>query len=106
MNIILNSSRQNETDTTVFFTLTDGDDTFKWHCDIQQINMTNAEIQTVLEVNVETYRCGIYRKLYFDAQITKEVGEIELNAWQRWITAGCKNISGNVITITIWKDTH
>lgn len=118
MQITLNLHRENESDTTVFFTLTDDENTYKWHCDIQQTGMTEAEIQTWLEANIEKLRCGIYRKIYKEAIIEKQNGETDLQSWQRWIAAGCKNITvikdaeGNdietetVIATAAWKNTH
>lgn len=115
MNIIYNSHRVNDDDITTFFTLTDGTDTFKWHADIPV--MAETDIPAYLEAHIEEYRCGIYRKQYREAQFTKAEGETDLQAWQRWEGAGCKNTSTEivdgeettvetVIEKRTWKDTH
>jgi hypothetical protein len=102
MEITLSSKRQNKKDTTVFFTLIDIPNTFKWHCDIQQINLTDSQIQSWLEANIEMLRCGIYRKIYLEAQIKLQDKETELQAWLKWISNGHKNIDN---TITPPKET-
>jgi len=118
MTITLNSKRENKSDTTAFFTFTDGENTYKWHADIQQTGMSEAEIQSWLEANSEKLRCEIYRKIYPGAVIVKFDDETDLEAWQRWIAAGRKNIvvtkdaEGNdietetVIPAAAWKNTH
>jgi len=105
MNILLDHFHESETDTNCFFTLTDGEDIFKWHCDIQKIGMTETEIQAELEARIEEFRCGIYRKQYMDAIIAKEEQETDLQAWQRWIAGGCINPDETVIEKKKWKDT-
>lgn len=102
MNITLNSTRQNDDDITVFFTLTDGADTFKWHADIPI--MAESDILAYLESRIETYRCGIYRKQYRDAVVTPINGETMLDAWKRWETEN--DTTENPIVKTKWRDTH
>lgn len=114
MNITLNTFRTNEDDITVFFTLTDGDDVFKWHGDIPS---DTSDVQAYLEANIESLRCGIYRKQYREAQVIKLEGETDLQAWQRWVNDGCKNTATvikdgkeetveTVVEKRAWKDTH
>lgn len=98
MQITLNSSRQNKKDTTVFFTLMDEAETFRWHGDIQQIDMTDAEIQAWLESNVEKLRCEIYCKQYPNVFPIKEEGQTQLQAWQEYA-------KGTTID-SEWEDTH
>jgi hypothetical protein len=95
---------ENETDTTCFFILTDGEQ-FKWHCDIQKIGMTEAEVQADLEAMIDELRCGIYRKQYMEAVIVKEEKETDLQAWQRWEANGCVNPDEKVIEKKKWKNT-
>jgi hypothetical protein len=104
MNILLDHFRENETDTTCFFTLTDGADTFNWHCDIQRTGMIEAEVQSELEARINEYRCGIYRKQYKEAVIEQTQEETEIQAWQRWVTNGCINSDETVIEKK-WKNT-
>ena len=103
MDITLNSFRQNDDDITVFFTLDDGAETFRWHADIPI--MDESEIQGHIEDNAETYRAGIYRKQYLNAQLP-EGTESELDKWRSWEASGCKNADGTVIEKKPWKDTH
>lgn len=83
---------------TVFFTLADGDDAFKWHADIPI--MPEDDIQVYLESQIETLRCGIYRKQFREAQIAKLEGEMDLEAWQRWEAEGCRNVSIVALPVT------
>lgn len=114
MDITLSSQRSNDDDITVYFTLTDGADAFKWHADIP---LATADIQAYLEANIDTLRCGIYRKQYREAQVIKLEGETDLQAWRRWEAEGCKNttteiVDGKEATVETviekkaWKDTH
>lgn len=89
MNIQLNSFRQNEDDITVFFTLIDGENTFKWHGDIDA--MPAEDIPAYMESQIKSMRCGIYRKQYRDAIVTPIDGETMLDAWKRWEGEGCRN---------------
>ena len=103
MEIKPDSSRINDDDITVFFTLTDGENVFKWHCDIP--TMPEEEIQAYLETKIEEYRCGIYYKQYRDAVVEKQQEETDLMAWKRWVAGGCMN-GDNTIPPARWKDTH
>lgn len=113
MEITLNTYKENKTDTTAYFTLIDGENTFKWHGDIQQTGMSEAQIQSWLEANIEKLRGEIYRKIYPEAVIVKFNDETDLEAWQRWISNGCKNIvvvneveAEVIIPARDWEDTH
>lgn len=98
MQITLNTYRENETDTTVFFALTDGDDVFKWHADVQSINLSAEDIQKWLDTNCEKLRTEIYRKQYLGISPIKEKGETELQAWQKYAETTSEEPK--------WKDTH
>lgn len=98
MQITLNTYRENETDTTVFFTLTDGEGVFRWHADIQSIGLSVEDIQKWLDANIEKLRLEIYRKQYLGISPIKEEGETELQAWQKY--------AETTIEKPKWKDTH
>lgn len=98
MQITLNTYRENETDTTVFFTLMDGDAVFKWHADIQSTGMSAEDIQLWLNANLDKLRTEIYRKQYPEISFTKEEGKTELQLWQAFAESTTRQ--------PIWKDTH
>ncbi len=100
-----------------FFTLTVGGVAYKWHGNTPRLE--GQALADYLTAHAEEYLCGIHRKMYVEAAILPEPGESELEAWTRWIAAGCKNIrqievdgapSIQVIEEPIplipWKDTH
>lgn len=94
-----------------FFTLTAGDTTYKWHANTPRLE--GEALDAYLSARKEAYLCGIYRKMYMGADVIPAEAETELEAWTRWIGAGCKNIrqveAGTVeeaVPLAPWKDTH
>lgn len=70
-----------------------------------KIEQTQEQLQSELEARIEEYRCGIYRKQYMEAVITKEQEETELQAWQKWEANGCVNPDEKIVEKKKWKDT-
>jgi hypothetical protein len=100
MNIMLNSQRENEKDVTVFFTLTDGSDVFRWHADIPK----GLDAQKHIESQMEKFRAQINMKLYRVA-IPRAAGETELASWDKWLAAGGA-LEGKPVEKGVWEDTH
>jgi hypothetical protein len=93
MNILLDTFKLNEDDISVKFTLTDGEDIFKWHGDIPI--MEESDIQNYLESIIEKIRCEIYRKQFKEVIFEKQLNETDLEAWVR-LSQDC---------MSTWKDT-
>jgi hypothetical protein len=108
-----------ETSRVTFFTLSVGGATYKWHANTSAL--TQEALHADLTAQAEAYLCGIHRKMYLEEEITPETGETELEAWARWIEAGCKNTRQTItmvegepvitstedaIPVTPWKDTR
>jgi len=108
-----------EASQVTFFTLTAEGTTYKWHGNTPRLQ-GNA-LQAYLEACKEEYLSGIYRKMYQEAETDPTPDETGLEAWQRWVAGGCKNVRQiitegetgpvmetveKVISLTPWKDTH
>ncbi len=117
--ITLNAYRINSqmNDITVFFTLTDGENTYKWHGDVPI--MPAEELQKYIESKEEEYLCGIYRKRFKEAVIVPTEKQTLLEAWREWEQAGCLKTdvlidektnefpTEKVIVEAVpWRDTH
>ena len=100
-----------------FFTLSTQGATYKWHGNTPRLE--GDALQAHLEVHKEEYLSGIYRKIYLDAEIAQGIGETDIEAWQRWIAGGCRNVrriategeagpdtAEEIIEAAPWKDTH
>ena len=75
MAISIQSSRENADDKTVFFTIEyDGKD-YKWHGDAKE----------------KILKSEILRKMYPEAVVEQLDGKSELESFEAWIKAGCKN---------------
>ena len=93
MAITINSTRENENDQTVYFSI-DYDGTKKWHADIPK----DADPQAYLDANEDKIKCGILRKQYPSADVPQLEGKTELDAprqllesFEAWVAGGCKN---------------
>jgi hypothetical protein len=93
MAITINSTRENENDQTVYFSI-DYDGTKKWHADIPK----DADPQAYLDANEDKIKCGILRKQYPSADVPALEGKTELDAprqllesFEAWVSGGCKN---------------
>ena len=106
-----------DTTQVTYFTLAARGVTYKWHGNTPRL--IGDALQAYLESRKEEYICGIYRKIYLDAEIIPQPGETELEAWQRWIAGGCKNVrrivtegeagpefAEEIIEPAPWRDTH
>ena len=87
MAISIQSSRENADDKTVFFTIEyDGKD-YKWHADIPK----DADEQDYLDAKEKILKSEILRKMYPEAVVEQLDGKSELESFEAWIKAGCKN---------------
>jgi len=123
MAITIQSSRENNDDKTVFFTIAYGGKNYKWHCDMPK----DAEAQDYLDAKSDTLKVGLLRKQYFDAVVpilgykSAIVPQEYLESFEAWVSAGAKNAAvtredpaGNEIVITpetviektAWVDSH
>ena len=85
MAITINSTRENDTDQTVCFSI-DYDGTKKWHGDIPK----DADPQAHLDAMEDTLKCGILRKQYPEADVPQLDDKTALESFEAWIAAGCK----------------
>tara|TARA_R100000808_G_scaffold3350_1_gene11981 strand:- start:240 stop:857 length:618 start_codon:yes stop_codon:yes gene_type:complete len=86
MAITINSTRENEDDQTVYFSI-DYDGTKKWHGDIPK----DADPQAYLDAKEDTLKVEILRKQYPSADVPALEGKTELESFEAWIAGGCKN---------------
>ncbi|ANS03172.1 hypothetical protein [uncultured Mediterranean phage uvDeep-CGR2-AD12-C183] len=84
MAITINSTRENDTDQTVFFSI-DFDGTKKWHADIPK----DADAETYLDE--DKLKREILRKQYPEADVPQLEGKTELESFEAWISDGCIN---------------
>tara|TARA_Y100000310_G_scaffold291804_1_gene320023 strand:- start:43 stop:396 length:354 start_codon:yes stop_codon:yes gene_type:complete len=117
MAITIQNSRENEDDKTVFFTIAyDGKD-YKWHGDIPK----DADEQDYLDAKSDTLKTEILRNQYLNAVVPQLDGKSELESFEAWVSAGCKNaeVKGTLpdgeeyvikaeetISKKTWVDTH
>jgi len=95
MAITINSTRENDTDQTVFFSI-DYDGTKKWHGDIPK----DADPQTHLEANEDRLKTQILRKQYPEADVPQLEDKTPLESFEAWIANGCKNAEITKTTVT------
>ena len=86
MAITINSTRENEDDQTVFFSI-DYDGDKKWHGDIPK----DADPQEWFDANEDTIKARMLRKQYFDADVPQLEGKTTLESFEAWIAGGAKN---------------
>jgi len=86
MAITINSTRENDTDQTVFFSI-DFDGDKKWHGDIPK----DADPQAHLDAMEDTLKCGILRKQYPEADVPQLEDKTALESFEAWIAGGAKN---------------
>ena len=86
MAITINSTRDNEDDQTVYFSI-DYDGTKKWHADIPK----DADPQAYLDAKEDTLKVEILRKQYPGADVPQLEGKTPLESFEAWIAGGCKN---------------
>tara|TARA_R110002074_G_C12330679_1_gene647830 strand:+ start:498 stop:851 length:354 start_codon:yes stop_codon:yes gene_type:complete len=117
MAITIQSSRENEDDKTVFFTIEyDGKD-YKWHGDIPK----DADAEDFLDAKSDILKTEILRKQYNKAVVPQLEGKSALESFEAWISDGAKNagvkgtdIEGNkyvikpeeTISKKTWVDSH
>ena len=95
MAITINSTRENDNDQTVFFSI-DYDGTKKWHGDIPK----DADPQAHLDAMEDTLKCGILRKQYPEADVPQLEDKTPLESFEAWIANGCKNAEITKTTVT------
>jgi hypothetical protein len=86
MAITINSTKENDTDQTVFFSI-DFDGTKRWHGDIPK----DADPQAHLDAMEDTLKCGILRKQYREADVPQLEDKTPLESFEAWIANGCIN---------------
>ena len=87
MAITIQSSRENDDDKTVFFTIGYKGTDYKWHGDMPK----DAEAQDNLDAKSDTLKVGLLRKQYFDAVVPQLDDKSALESFEAWVSAGCKN---------------
>ena len=95
MAITINSTRENDTDQTVYFSI-DFDGTKKWHGDIPK----DADPQAHLDAMEDALKCGILRKQYPSADVPQLDDKTALESFEAWIANGCKNAEQTKTTVT------
>jgi len=109
LSITPDSTRSNDNDITVFFTITDGENQYGFHADIPK----SVNINDYLEANKERYLALILRKQYRGA----EPEDRSLEAMRTWIANGAENtktvivdeketVVKTVIAKKEWVSTH
>jgi hypothetical protein len=95
MAITINSTRENDTDQTVFFSI-DFDGAKSWHGDIPK----DADPQTHLEANEDKLKTQILRKQYPGADVPQLEDKTALESFEAWIAGGAKNaeITETIVT--------
>ena len=86
MAITINSTRENDTDQTVYFSI-DFDGTKKWHGDIPK----DADPQEFLDAKEDTLKVEILRKQYPSADVPQLEDKTALESFEAWIAGGAKN---------------
>jgi len=86
MAITINSTRENEDDQTVFFSI-DYDGAKSWHGDIPK----DADPQEFLDAKEDTLKVEILRKQYREADVPQLEDKTPLESFEAWIANGCKN---------------
>jgi len=92
MAITINSTRENDNDQTVFFSIGDK----KWHGDIPK----DADPQAFLDAKEDTLKVEILRKQYKEADVPQLEDKTPLESFEAWIAAGCKNAEITETTVT------
>ena len=95
MAITINSTRENDTDQTVYFSI-DFDGDKKWHADIPK----DADPQEFLDAKEDTLKVEILRKQYPSADVPQLEGKTALESFEAWIAGGAKNaeITETIVT--------
>ena len=87
MAITIQSSRDNADDKTVSFTIAYGGKDYKWHGDIPK----DADAQDYLDAKSDTLKAEILRKQYHEAVVPQLDDKSDLESFEAWVSAGCKN---------------
>jgi hypothetical protein len=95
MAITINSTRENDTDQTVFFSI-DFDGEKSWHGDIPK----DADPQEFLDAKEDTLKCEILRKQYPEADVPQLEDKTALESFEAWIAGGAKNAEITKTTVT------
>ena len=95
MAITINSTRENENDQTVFFSI-DYDGAKKWHGDIPK----DADPQEWFDANEDLIKKQILRKQYREADVPQLDGKTALESFEAWIANGCKNAAIESVVVT------
>ena len=93
MAITINSTRENDTDQTVYFSI-DFDGTKKWHADIPK----DADAETYLDE--DKLKREILRKQYPSADVPQLEDKTPLESFEAWIAGGAKNAEITETTVT------
>ena len=88
MAITINTTRENERDQTVFFSI-DYDGDKKWHADIPK----DADPQEFLDAKEDTLKVEILRKQYPSADVSQLEDKTALESFEAWIADGAKRAS-------------
>ena len=86
MAITINSTRENEDDQTVFFSIDYNGDK-KWHGEIPK----DADPQAFLDAKEDTLKVEILRKQYNGADVPQLEDKTALESFEAWIAGGAKN---------------
>tara|TARA_R110002020_G_scaffold372153_2_gene583664 strand:- start:11893 stop:12519 length:627 start_codon:yes stop_codon:yes gene_type:complete len=86
MAITINSTRENDNDQTVYFSI-DYDGDKKWHGDIPK----DADPQEWFNANEDLIKTQILRQQYRDADVPQLEDKTALESFEAWIANGCKN---------------
>jgi len=86
MAITINSTRENDNDQTVYFSI-DYDGAKTWHGDIPK----DADPQAFLDAKEDTLKVEILRKQYKEADVPQLEGKTALESFEAWIAGGAKN---------------
>ena len=86
MAITVNSTRENEDDQTVFFSI-DYDGTKKWHGDVPK----DADPQEWFDANEDFVKERMLRLQYRDADVPQLEDKTPLESFEAWIAGGAKN---------------
>ena len=86
MAITINSTRENEDDQTVFFSI-DYDGDKKWHGDIPK----DADPQEWFDANEDFVKLRILRTQYRGADVPQLEDKTALESFEAWIANGAKN---------------
>ena len=95
MAITINSTRENDTDQTVYFSF-DFDGEKSWHADIPK----DADPQEFLDAKEDTLKVEILRKQYREADVPQLEDKTALESFEAWIAAGAKNAEITKTTVT------